>query len=388
MSIFDSLVGQAEAVQRLQSAARAAEDVLGGAPIDERAWTHAWLFTGPPGSGRSVAARALAAALQCANGGCGECHACRTVLAGTHPDVKLVVPEGLSIGVDEAREIVQWSARRPSGGRWQVTVVEDADRLTEQAANALLRAIEEPPERGVFLLCAPSAEELLPTIRSRCRLVSLRTPRAEDIASSLVERDGVEPALAAFAARAAQGHVGRARHLALDEESRRQRRDALNFALSLSSVGAAVLAAADLVDAAGDESARVTAPVDAAERDALSRSLGDDGVGRRRRGDDAAVKELERRQRTRSTRVRRDVLDRALLDLAAFYRDVLMLQYAASVGLVHGDRADDVAAMARTSSPESTVQRMNAVLACRDAIEANVAPLLAVEAMALALRTA
>ena len=144
--------------------------------------THAWIFTGPPGSGRSVAARAFAAALQCVHGtGCGECPGCHTTLGGTHADVRLVVPEGLSIGVGEMRALVLRAASTPSGGRWQVVVIEDADRLTEAAGNALLKAIEEPPPRTVFLLCAPSThpDDISVTIRSRCRVVPLRQPPAD-----------------------------------------------------------------------------------------------------------------------------------------------------------------------------------------------------------------
>ena len=178
---------------------------LRAAVADPSAMTHAWLFTGPPGSGRSVAARAFAAALQCPDAGCGQCHACRTVLAGTHADVQTVVPEGLSIGVDWARELIRIAGRAPSQGRWQVVLVEDADRMTEQASNTVLKMLEEPPARTVFLLCAPSLhpEDVPVTISSRCRVVGLRTPPVEAVADVLVRRDGVDAALAAWSAAAA-----------------------------------------------------------------------------------------------------------------------------------------------------------------------------------------
>src|SRR5271163_1832270 len=156
--------------------------------------THAWLFTGPPGSGRSVAARAFAAALLCPSGGCGHCPSCLQVHAGTHADLMLIRPEGLSYGVKQTRDLVLRAAGQPTGGRWQVVLFEDADRCTEQAANALLKAIEEPAPRTVWLLCAPSAEDLVPTIRSRCRVVSLVVPSSASVAKVLMTRDGIEPA--------------------------------------------------------------------------------------------------------------------------------------------------------------------------------------------------
>src|SRR3954454_10159929 len=215
MSVWDDLVGQAPTVETLRAASGAAAQILdGAASASFPAMTHAWLFTGPPGSGRSLAARAFAAALQCPRGGCGECASCRTARSGAHADVELVTTRLLSIGVTEARGLVERASRRPSGGRWQVLVVEDADRLTEQAANTLLKVLEEPPDRTVWLLCAPSLEDVLATIRSRCRHVALRTPPTDAVAEVLTRRDGVDPAMAAFAARASQGHIGRARRLA------------------------------------------------------------------------------------------------------------------------------------------------------------------------------
>src|SRR5690606_1185344 len=215
--VFARLVGPAAAVATLPAAAPAA-GLLGrgpGPPPGARA--HAWLFTGPPGSGRSVAARAFAAALQCADGGCGACSDCHQALAGTHTDVRFVVPAGLSISVKEMRDLVWRAAGAPVGGRWQVVLIEDADRLTEQASNALLKAVEEPSPRTVFLLCAPSIhpDDISITIRSRCRTVVLRTPAAAAIAGML-EAEGHDRQTSAWAAAAAQGHIGRARWLARD----------------------------------------------------------------------------------------------------------------------------------------------------------------------------
>jgi DNA polymerase-3 subunit delta' len=397
VTVFVDLVGQEPVVAQLQAAVAAARAVVDGGAPDAGAstatagMTHAWLFTGPPGSGRSVAARAFAAALQCDAGGCGHCAACAQAMSGHHPDVAVVVPEGLHLRIKEAREVITRSSRAPALGRWQVTLIEDADRMEERTSNTLLKAIEEPPPRGVLLLCAPSAEDLLPTIRSRCRLVSLRTPSPAAVADVLVRRDGVDPAIAAFAARAAQGHIGRARRLATDEDARRERRDVLSLPRSLQTVGSALVAARDLVDAAQEESATLTKDRDSRERDELATALGAGATGKgftggTPRGGAAALKELEGRQKSRGTRTQRDALDRALVDLAAFYRDVLSIQLGTGAPLVHGDLGEQAATIARGSSAEQTLRRIDAVLACRKALETNVAPLLAVEAMALAVR--
>lgn len=392
MSVFDDLVGQEGVLEQLLAAAGAAARIIAGDDNGTAAMTHAWLFTGPPGSGRSVAARGFAAALQCDAGGCGHCSACHQALAGTHADVAVVVPEGLSLGVAEVRRIVAHTARRPTAGRWQVTLIEDADRMPDYASNALLKAIEEPPPRGVLLLCAPSVEDLLPTIRSRCRLVPLRTPPAEAVAEVLVRRDGVDPAMAAFAAQAAQGHIGRARRLALYEDARTERRDVLSLPRSLQGVGAALQGAKDLVDAAQAEATRRTKDRDASEKDELSTALGGGATGKgytgsAPKGGAGALKELEKRQKSRGTRTSRDALDRALVDLAAFYRDVLVIQLRTGTPLIHGDLGEQAAIIARATTAESTLRRIEAVLGCRTALDGNVAPLLAVESMALTLRT-
>lgn len=374
--VWADVVGQDRAIEPLIAAAS-----------DPAAMTHAWLFTGPPGSGRSVAARAFAAALQCGTGGCGECQACRTVLAGTHSDVREVVPEGLSISVSEMRALVQIAARRPSTGGWQIVIISDADRLTEGAANALLKAVEEPSERTVFLLCAPSdhPDDVSVTIRSRCRLVALRTPPAQAIAEVLHSRDGIEEETARWAASVCGGHVGRARRLARDDEARNRREQVLRLPLSLRGMGEVFTAADDLIGAAEAEAADVAGSRDAAEREALSVAMGAGGTGKgvaaAQRGAKAAERELERRQRSRATRSQRDALDRALVDLAGFYRDVLAVRFGAPVPPTHPDRAEDARRAALSWSPESALRRLEAVLDCREAIELNVKPRIAVEAM-------
>ncbi|MGX6605364.1 DNA polymerase III subunit delta' [Micromonosporaceae bacterium Da 78-11] len=391
--VFADLVGQDEPVEILRRAAAAAARVVAGEQVGAGAMTHAWIFTGPPGSGRSVAARAFAAALECERGGvgCGECHGCHTALGRTHADVRFVVPEGLSIGVGEMRALVLRAASAPSGGRWQVVVIEDADRLTEAAGNALLKAIEEPPPRTVFLLCTPSThpDDISVTIRSRCRVVPLRQPPAEAVAAMLVRRDGIAPDVATWAAAAAQGHVGRAKRLAGDPEARGRREAVLAVPRRLSSVGACFDAASALIASAEAEAAAAGVDNDSSERHALEQALGAGGTGRgaagAMRGAAGQLKDLERRQKSRATRSQRDALDRALVDLAGFYRDVLVTNLRAPVAVVHSDTAAQSAAAAEKWTPESALRRLEAVLACRDAIELNVKPKIAVEAMMLNL---
>jgi len=385
VSVWVDLVGQERAVEQLQVAAAAAGGALRGE--QSAGMTHAWLFTGPPGSGRSTAARAFAAALECPERGCGHCPSCHTVLAGSHADVELVSTELLTIGVRDTRELVRRAALSPSGGRWQVIVLEDADRLTEQAANVLLKSIEEPAPRTIWMLCAPSPEDVLPTIRSRCRPVRLVTPSARAVADVLVRRDGIDQAMASFVARASQGHIGRAKRLATDEGARLRRKEVLSLPALVGDVGSCLTAAANLVDAAKEEAQVATAVADAAETEQLRTALGGGATGRRMpAGAAGALKELEQRQKRRATRHQRDALDRALVDLAAFYRDVLVVQIGAGVELTNDELRTSVVKVAHGSTPETTLRRIEAVLACREALEANVAPLLAVEAMTLALR--
>jgi DNA polymerase-3 subunit delta' len=387
MTVWDDLVGQEPVVAQLRAAADDARAALAG---KGGGMTHAWLFTGPPGSGRSVAARAFAAALQCREQppGCGHCAGCHTVLQGTHADIEVIRPSGLSYSVRETRELVLRAATSPTGGRWQAVLFEDADRATEQAANALLKAIEEPAPRTVWLLCAPSPDDLLVTIRSRCRLVRLRTPPAAAVADVLARRDGIDPDVAADAARAAQGHIGRARRLATDPEAKRRRADVLAVPGRLDGLGQSLEAAAALVAAAEAEAAAMTGELDGAETMALRQALGENAKGRMPRGVAGALKDLEDRQKSRATRAKRDALDRALLDLASYYRDVLAVQFGADVELVNADRAPELRAGAAADSPEHTLSRLEAIMQCRERLEANVNPLLAVEAMALALRSA
>jgi DNA polymerase III subunit delta' len=382
--VFRALIGQDAVVEQLSRAVRAARDPA--APAG--GMTHAWLFTGPPGSGRSVAARGFAAALLCDRNGCGECPSCRQVAVGSHADLLLVRPDGLSYGVRQTRDLVLKAATAPVAGRWRVVLFEDADRATEQAANALLKAIEEPAPRTVWLLCTPYADDLPTTIRSRCRLVSLRTPPTAAVAEVL-EREGVGAEQALTAARAAQGHVGRARRLATDPEAARRRAEVLAVPLRVGKLGDALAAADALVKAAKAEADAVTGELDEPERDAMRRAFGEGstgkGVATAVRGAAGALRDLEARQKSRATRVQRDALDRALLDLAGFYRDVLTIQLGAGVELANGGQDRELAEVAGSSRPEQTVRRIEAIMRCRERLGAAVAPLLAVEEMTIAL---
>ncbi|WP_130866279.1 DNA polymerase III subunit delta' [Acidipropionibacterium timonense] len=383
--VWAELIGQERAVRVLRRA-------VADAP---HAMSHAWLLTGPPGSGRSNAARAFAAALECDDGGCGVCNACRTALAGSHPDITLVRTETLSIGVDEVRELVRRAAMSPSRGRRQVVVVEDADRVTERGADALLKAIEEPAPRTVWVLCAPTPEDVIVTIRSRCRRLHLATPRDEAVARLLVDRDGVDPELAGAAARAAQGHIGRARALARNEEARSRRAAILDLPTRLRSLGDCLAAAQRLVDDAAQEAQTATADLDEKERAELERALGLGTKGARPRNAQAALRDLESEQKARVKRLQRDALDRVLTELTTFHRDVLAVQTgavprsteAALVGprLVNAELTTQIHAVAEGSGPDDTVHRIDAILAAREALETNVSPLLAMEAMLIRL---
>ncbi len=376
MTVWDDLIGQPDAVETLSRAV-----------TDPAAMTHGWLFTGPPGSGRSVAARAFAAALECPRGGCGTCRECHTALDGTHADVTIVATEGLSIKVEDTRALVQEAALRPSVGSWRVLIIEDADRLTERAADALLKALEEPTPRTVWMLCAPSLEDVIVTIRSRSRHVRLRTPPVEAVAGLLTRRDGVDPSMARYAARAAQSHVGLARRLARDEGARIRRRDVISLPGKIRTIGDAIGAAADLATITDEESTAASTERDAAQRARLMETLGADPAARTQPPHiRSQLSALEKEQKTRATRFGRDMVDRSLVDLLSIHRDALVLRLGAKVDLVNQDSIDLVRSLASSHSAEQLLQAMDAIGEARERINANVPPLLALEAMAVTLQ--
>jgi DNA polymerase-3 subunit delta' len=379
-TVWDGLVGQRAAVEALRRAA-------GG-----HGMSHSWLFTGPPGSGRSNAAIAFGAALQCdlaaeGRAGCGECHACRTVLAGSHADVAVIRTEKLSIGVAQVRDLVRRAALAPVGRRWQILVVEDADRLTEGACNALLKAIEEPTDRTVWMLCAPTVDDVLPTIRSRCRLVTLTTPTAEDVAGFLVRTLGVPDGLASYAARASQGHIGRARALARDEGTRNRRREVVSLPARLTSLGACMSAASNLAEVTKEEAELITSELDAREKVDLDTSYGVVERGRRPREYGPALVALEKDQKMRAKRRVLDVVDRSLMDLVSVYRDAIAVAAGAPGRLVNEEIRGDIDQIVRTASPELNLRRIAWIFEAREQmLDFNVQPALALEAMMVALK--
>ena len=378
MSVWSDLPGQAAVIEQLSRAAAAERPA------------HAWLFTGPPGSGRSNAAKSFAAALLCdhpdpAERGCGTCHACRTVLAGSNADATLVATENVTFSIQEMRELVGKAQDKPSSGRWRVIIIEDADRMTERTTNVLLKAIEEPPPRTIWILCTPSPADVLVTIRSRCRPVSLRIPPPDDVAALLVRRDGADPELAGFAARVSQSHIGVARRLATDADARHRRDTIVRLPLRLRGVADAVTAAGELVEFSIADAAAASEQRNEAEREALLVALGAPEKGAMPPAIRSQLKRLEEDQKRRAKRSVSDSLDRVMIDLSTFFRDVLSLQLGTGSELVNEYLRPDLTAYAERSTPEQTLGRMDAIAQARQRLGTNVAPVLAMEAMAVSL---
>ena len=397
MSVFDSLIDQSSTVAILKSAVAAAKD----SNDESQEMVHAWLFTGPPGSGRSNAALAFAAALLCPNSGCNNCVDCTTALNGSHVDVELVRTEGLSIKIDEVRELVARASWIPSVAQYRVVIIEDADRLTESAANALLKAIEEPGARTIWLLCAPTLSDVLPTIRSRTRNLVLRTPSVAAV-TKLLESENISPAIASLAAHASQGHIGRAKNLARDETSRSHRKDILKMPLGITDIASAFKAAQFLVDSAKSEAESDAEKRNSIEAFALKEAWGQQG-SRLAQGGAKAIKDLEKDQKSRQTRMVRDYLDRALLDIATLYRDVLLVQSSVTSPtsstaptsrvesstdqmLINSDMKAEIELIASNSKPEATLRKLDAIMKTRTNLLRNAAPLCAVEALMVQLR--
>ncbi len=376
-SVFDDLVGQEHIIDILKGAVAASRT-----GEESQEMTHAWVFTGPPGSGRSSAAVAFAQALICPNNGCGTCDDCNSAKTHGHPDVEIIRTEGLSIKVEEVRELLTRVAWAPSMGGWRVVVMEDADRLTESAANALLKAIEEPGTRTVWLLCAPTLHDVLPTIRSRCRHLQLRTPSLEAVTNVLINRDNIAPGMADFAARVSQGHIGRAKYLATNESVRSNRKTIMQLPLQLSSLAAAFQAAQTLVDLATTEANTSSDERDEKEVEKLQEAYGKGATGRgMATGGAKAVKELEKEQKSRSTRMVRDSIDGALLDIATFYRDVMMVQSGNTDSIINTDMREQIESYATNSPSPSTINKINAIMQARENLARNSAPLVTCEAL-------
>ena len=376
--MWDELVGQQEAIDVFRAAS---QSELASATAHDSAMTHSWLITGPPGSGRSNLAYAFAASLLCRDGGCGACSDCTQVAARTHPDLSTLTTERVIISIDEVRALVQSSQYSPAVSRYRVIVIEDADRMAERTSNVLLKALEEPPERTVWILCAPSEADLIPTIRSRVRSVRLRVPSVSAVAELIVARDGVDLATAERAARHAQSHIGMAHRLATNPDAAARREETVRLVLGIMTVREAVLAAARLIEIATDDAKAITEERDEKELEQLRRSMGiaeGDAIPSNLR---SQVKGLEEQQKRRATRSLRDGLDRILVDLLSVYRDVLRLQLGVVEDLINVEFGSELhaAALARTS--EDTLATMEAIGVARERIDANVAPALAMEAL-------
>ena len=381
MSVFDQLIDQDQVTKVLKEAVLASSSQSNKG----QQMTHAWLFTGPAGSGRSNAAVAFAAALVCPAGGCNNCTECLSVTAGSHADVELIRTEGLSIKVDEIRDLISRTSWAPSVSNYRVVVIEDADRLTESAANALLKVIEEPGLRTVWLLCAPTLTDVLPTIRSRCRHLSLRTPSTKAITKLLMERDSIDAATAEFVAKASGGHIGRARRLATDPNAKENRKNIMKLPFTIKDIATAFKAAQNLVEAAKADALADSEAKDELEISKLKEAWGGSG-SKLAAGGSKAVKELEKEQKSRSTRMVRDYLDRALLDLSTLYRDVLLVQSGSSDSLINEDLKSEISKLAANESPERTLKKIEAILKTRRNLAQNAAPLLLIEALMCELR--
>ena len=388
--MWNELIGQEFSVKTLQQASLDSKSALTGKVVS--GFSQAWLITGPPGSGRSTAARLFAATLQCEANGCGKCVSCISVKNGTHPDVHVITPTGLSYGIDDTKDLVREAAMLPSLGQWNIIILEDADRLTTEAGNALLKAIEEPAKLTMWILCAPSSKDVLITIKSRCRIVSLRTPPAEEIAELLIKRDGIDKAMAHFAAHASLGHVGRAKLFATDEQVRERRSLVLQVPFELKDLPSCFAAAQRLVDAATEDADIATDEMDEKELDNLLRAYGQgaEGVSKTKvqRLASSAKKELEDGQKKRYKRITRDRLDLTLQELAAFYRDVLVLQTGADLELFHTEMKGSLQRFADSSSINSSIKRLDAVEATRRMLNSEAAPLLVLESLTVQLARA
>jgi DNA polymerase-3 subunit delta' len=360
---WSEVIGQEEVVATLQAAVADAEKLTRGEPGP--AMTHAWLITGPPGSGRSLAATTFAAALVCEEGGCGHCQACRTAALGGHPDVHIEIPEGTVIPLDEAKAMTAMAAQSPMSALWRVIVIEDADRLNEYSANHLLKSLEEPTPHTVWILCAPSRDDVLPTIVSRTRHVGLRTPDIEDITRMLIQDCGVDETTARFCARASQGHIGRARALATDTATRERRQQCLRAPVNLRDLPSCVSVAGEVFDAASAVADARADRLEAGEDEMLKSRFYAEGVtrltGAMKRSHDSEAKELAKDQKRRRKRLVVDEVDRALVDLIGLFRDVLMVQTDAQAPLINEELRSQVEQMAAASSLEQTVRRLEAL---------------------------
>jgi DNA polymerase-3 subunit delta' len=375
-SVFDNLIDQESVIKTLKEAITASKD----SSNNSQNMTHSWLFTGPAGSGRSNAAIAFAAGLLCEKGGCSTCINCTTTIDGSHADIELVRTEGLSIKVDEVRELITRTSWSPSVGNYRVVVIEDADRLTESAANALLKVIEEPGARTVWLLCTPTLTDVIPTIRSRCRHLTLRTPSIKAVTQLLIDRDGIDPKMAEFAANAAQGHIGRAKYLATNDEARKTREKILSIPFTVKDLASAFEAANKLVELAKSQALAESEVRDETELAKLKESYGTTG-SKLASGGGKAVKELEKEQKTRNARSIRDSLDSALLDIATIYRDILLVKSGSKNSVINVELFEKIKFKESEISSYSALNMISLILMYRNNLLKNSSPNSTIESL-------
>jgi len=374
--IWSELLGQPEAISQLRQAVSNKDAGL----------QHAWLLTGPPGSGRSNAAAAFAAALLCEKAGCGQCKSCRMVSSGSHPDVSVLATEKVIISIEEIRQLVASSHFGGSVGKYQIMIIEDADRMSERSSNVLLKALEEPPAGTIWLLCAPSEADMLPTIRSRVRRVALKQPSTLTVADLLVARDGIERSLAMQVAAEAQGHIGMALRLATSSDARARRKETLMSSMQIDSIPKAMSTAERWLELAKKDAEAITIERDSQERADLLATLGIPEGGTVPPGLRADIKALEEAQKRRATRSLRDGIDRILVDLMSLYRDVLTVQLGAGAELVNQDLKNQLDEIASSTTSTNTISKLEAMALARVRIGANVRDLMVLESLAIQLR--
>lgn len=381
MSVWDSLVGQKPVIDMLSRIAQG----------DPSQITQSWLICGPPGSGRSNMARAFAAALESPDHGMSAepTRVTQQVLAGTHPDVTVLTTNKVTIGIDQVREIITTSEQMPATAPWRIIIIEDVDRMLERTTNVLLKEIEEPAEHCIWLLCAPSAQDVLPTIRSRTRIVNLAVPSTQAVAGFLTSTTNVEPKVAQRAARLAEGHIGIAKLYATDERVMSDRDELVVGVLNLARASDAVLLAGNLIDNAKAQAEadanRITAGQEAEFR-RINGLAPSDRIPPKLRGafNQVAKKDDVKRLVTRRTR---DVLDRALNSIASIYRDVAVLQNNAedSVGLINLENRSSITELSVRLNRSGAVTRLDEVAHARKRLAGNGNPLLVFESLFCAL---
>ena len=373
--VFRDVVSQPEAVTELLREI-----------TKESAVHHAWLFTGPPGSGRSEMAFAFSAALVCEQGGCGVCNSCEMVRVGNHPDVQVLNTERVQISIDEVSEFIDKSLQMPAVAKYRIMIIEDADRMSDRTSNLLLKSLEEPPKGTIWMLCAPSEADLLATIRSRVRRIMLKVPSVEEVAQLLMEKYGVEERLALVSAAQAQSHVGMARRLATNSAARDRRKQALTTVLAITDIPSAMDASVTLLRLAESDGAQLTAEIDEQERQELMARLGISEGSKLTPSSRSQLKKLEDAQKRRATRSKRDGLDRIFVDLMGLYRDVLTIQLGSNQGLINPDLENEIRGLARDISQAQAIHAIEKIQQVRYRVERNVRDSLLMDSLAVSLR--